>query len=384
MNNSTSDFIKDNRPYWKVVVSFIFSILATVAFIYIGVRFVFWFFPFVVGWFLAYLATPLVNLLERKLKIRKKLSSAIIIIIVLGLLVLLIYFIVSRVAGEVTQFTDNMPGLYDQAEKGFSQIGDKLQGVFHNLPNGIQNGLDSMTQNLDKNIEKIISKASKPTVDAATNFAKKIPGFLIGLIVSIISAYFLIAERDGLIKESKRVAPGAIVRRMTMVMDNLKYAVGGYFKAQFKIMGVVFVILLIGLMILGSKFSIILAICFAFLDFLPFFGTGTALVPWAVYKFMVGEIRFAVGLLIIYGVTQLVRQLIQPKLLSDSMELNPLLTLFLLYAGYLIHGVLGMILAVPVGMIIINLYKAKAFDYILDDLKILVDGILNLRNKESR
>ena len=111
-------------------------------------------------------------------------------------------------------------------------------------------------------------------------------------------------------------------------MDNLKYAVGGYFKAQFKIMAVVFVILLCGFGIMGMHFSILLALGIAFLDFLPFFGTGTALIPWALYELLTGDYRRVVGLLILYAVTQIVRQLIQPKLVGDSIGLNPLLPLY--------------------------------------------------------
>lgn len=164
-----------------------------------------------------------------------------------------------------------------------------------------------------------------------------------------------------------------------MVMDNLKYAVGGYFKAQFKIMAVVFLMLLAGFSLIGVHFSILLALGIAFLDFLPFFGTGTALIPWAIYKFLVGNYRMAIALLILYAVTQVVRQLIQPKLVGDSMGMNPLLTLILLYIGYKLGSVLGMIFAVPVGMIVVNLYQAGAFDYILDDVRILMEGIMSLR-----
>ena len=88
------------------------------------------------------------------------------------------------------------------------------------------------------------------------------------------------------------------------------------------------------------------------------------------------------GLIIIYAVTQLVRQVIQPKLVGDSMGLNPLFTLVLLYIGYKVGSVLGMIFAVPIGVIAVNLYKAGAFDYILDDVKILAEGVLSLRVKE--
>ena len=167
-----------------------------------------------------------------------------------------------------------------------------------------------------------------------------------------------------------------------MVTDNLKYAVGGYFKAQFKIMAVVFAILLVGFGIMGVHFSVLLAIGIAFLDFLPFFGTGTALLPWALYELLTGDYRRVVALAVLYAVTQLVRQLIQPKLVGDSMGLNPLFTLVLLYAGYRAGGILWMILAVPIGLLVVNLYKAGAFDYILDDVRILADGVLSLRRPE--
>lgn len=104
------------------------------------------------------------------------------------------------------------------------------------------------------------------------------------------------------------------------------------------------------------------------------------MIPWGIYKFLMGDYKMAILLIAIYAVTQLVRQLLQPKLVADSVGMNPLVTLLLLYIGYRIGSVLGMILAVPVGMVLINMLQAGAFDYILDDVRILVEGILELRN----
>lgn len=87
----------------------------------------------------------------------------------------------------------------------------------------------------------------------------------------------------------------------------------------------------------------------------------------------------AIILLVFYATTQIVRQLLQPKLVGDSVGMNPLVTLLFLYVGYRLGSVLGMILAVPIGMVVINMFRAGAFDYILDDVKILVEGILTLR-----
>ena len=146
-------------------------------------------------------------------------------------------------------------------------------------------------------------------------------------------------------------------------------------------MAIVFVILIAGFSMMGVRYAVLLGLLIAFLDFLPFFGTGTAMIPWALYKLLIGNYKMAIILIIIYVITQAVHQLLQPKLISDSVGINPLVTLVLLYVGYKISSVLGMILAVPIGMVLINMVQAGAFDYILDDVNILVEGILGLREE---
>ena len=382
MGRNEGTAAKDNRPYWKVIASLAFSLVGTILFIYVGVKALFYFMPFVIGWFLSFIASPLVVFLEKRLKIIKKLGSAIIIIAVLAACIGLIYLAVSRIWGEVSSLIQDFPSMYRDLEKGFRQIGERTSQIFALLPGNVQEGLNTFAANLDETMSGIISSISEPTVAAAGNFAKRIPSILISFIVTIISAYFFIADRENIILWAKKIFPKPIVERMTMVTDNLKYAVGGYFKAQFKIMAVVFAILLVGFGIMGVHFSVLLAIGIAFLDFLPFFGTGTALLPWALYELLTGDYRRVVALAVLYAVTQLVRQLIQPKLVGDSMGLNPLFTLVLLYAGYRAGGILWMILAVPIGLLVVNLYKAGAFDYILDDVRILADGVLSLRRPE--
>lgn len=369
----------DKRPYWKVAASLFFSLLGTILFIVIGVRAIGFFMPFVIGWFIAYLAYPLVGWLESRVKIKKKLGSALIIILVIAIVAGLGYLGIVKLAREIQMALNNAPDLYQDLEAGFREIGERFQGVYRMLPENIQNGWNSLIQNMDERVGGVIAGIGNPAVEATGNVVKRIPGILVSVIVALVSAYFFTAQREEIIQWSKKVAPKAIEARMSMVMYNLKYAVGGYFKAQFKIMAVVGLILLCGFLILGVDYAFLLAILIAFLDFLPFFGTGTALIPWAVYKFFVMDIKIAIALLIIYGITQLVRQIIQPKLVGDSIGLSPLLTLILLYVGYRVGSLLGMILAVPIGMIILNLYKAGAFDYILDDVRILMRGIASLK-----
>ena len=339
--------MEDRGSYWQVAVRLLFSLLATAAFVFIGIRLIGFLMPFVIGWLIAAIAAPLVNWLEKRLRIVKRLGSALIVILVLAAIILALYFGLSRLVHEIGELVRNFPEIYAQLEEGLRQIGNTLSGIFERLPDGVQSGWNTVVEN--------------------------------SFIVAVMSAYFFIVQREEVLGWMKRTAPEAVQKRMSLVMDYLKYAVGGYFKAQFKIMGIVFLILLVGLGFLGTGYFVLVALLISFLDFLPFFGTGTAMIPWAVYEFFMGDYKTTVALVVLYVVTQVVRQLLQPKLVGDSVGLNPLVTLLLLYVGYRMGGVLWMILAVPIGMVLINMCQAGAFDYIFDDVRILVDGILGLR-----
>lgn len=109
MQMNVRERLQDNRPYWKVIVSLAFSLIGTILFIYIGIWALSFFMPFVIGWFLAFVASPLVLWLEKRLKIVKKLSSAIVVILVLVGCVALIYFAGSKLWNEVSSLIRNFP-----------------------------------------------------------------------------------------------------------------------------------------------------------------------------------------------------------------------------------------------------------------------------------
>lgn len=371
--------MENTRPYWKVIVSLTFSILATVLFVVLGVKLLRLFIPFVIGWIIACIANPLVCWLEKHLKIVKKLGSAITIIAVLAAIIGFIYWGGSKIINEVIDFISYLPEMYHDIDSTLKQIGESMQGLLSLLPQSVRANWNAVADNFGSFIGEWISNLSVPTVEVAGNVAKSIPSILISTIVSIMSAYFFISDREEVIVWMKKFTPKPIENRMSMLVSSLKCAVGGYFKAQFQIMIVLMIIMFVGFLILDVNYAIVFALLFAFLDFLPFLGTAITLIPWAIYKFLGGDYKMAIGLLILYGLTQLVRQIIQPKLVGNEVGLKPLTTLALLYLGYKIGGVLAMIFSVPIGMILINMYEAGAFDYILDDVKILIHGIMKLR-----
>lgn len=374
--------MEDNRPYWKVIVSLAFSLLATALVVVAGVWGIRFLLPFVIGWLISCIANPIVCWLEKKARLEKKIGSAIIIVVVLGVVIGLLYLIIALLVKEIGSWIFSLPDLMKEMSHEMDKIGENFSGILNMLPKSIRSSWNSITGSVGSAIGKWVGDLGEPTVTMAGNVAKQVPTIIIGIFVTILSAYFFVADRDTVVTWVKKVTPKAIYKRLSVAMTSFKQAVGGYFLAQFKIMLIICAILLVGLSLLKVEYAIVLSILIGFLDFLPFFGTGTALIPWSIYTVLTGDYMKALFLVIIYVITQVVHHMIQPKLVGDEVGLKPLPTLLFIYIGYRMGGFLWMILAVPLGMILINMYKTGAFDYILDDVKILVKGVLSLREKE--
>lgn len=357
------------KKYVKSMIVFLITLLGIILGILLGIRFLQFFMPFVIGWIIAMIANPLVRMLERRLKVARKHTSMVIIIGVLAVIIVAIYFLGVKIGEETRSFLEQAPEMYSEFREEFQDAGKNLESIISELPQNIQESLEEAQKDIGDITGRAVGKISQFTVDKAGTFARNIPGILISIIFSILSAYFFIADRDRILEFGRNHTPQIIQEKWRMMAESFKMVFGGYFKAQFKIMAVIGVILFIGMLILKVRFAILVAILVAFLDMLPFLGTGTVLIPWAVFKLLSGDIRYAVGLVILYLVTQLVRRIIEPKLVGDSIGMNPLATLIFMYIGYRVGGVLGMILAVPIGAIVLNFYKAGTFDGVTNGFK---------------
>lgn len=367
--------------YGKIILNIIVFVLGILFFVFVFPKLLVFFMPFVIGWLISLVANPFVRFMERKLKIIRKHGSMLLIIITISVLVLLGYLAISKIANEVITLINNSQDIYSNLTSEFSRISTKLSRLYINFPGDIKNSIKDALDSINTYMLDFISSLGAPTMQAAGNFAKNIPATLIYIIVTILSSYFFIAEREKLVIMMRKHISKSFLDKCDLVLGSLKDVVGGYFKAQFKIMFIVAVVLLIGLTILQTGYELLFAILIAFLDFLPFFGTGTVLVPWAFVKLLSGDYRMAIGLFILYGVSQLIRQVIQPKIVGDTIGLDPLLTLLFLFIGYRLGSIGGMILAVPIGMIIINLYKLGIFDPIIQDIKTLLTDFNNYRKR---
>jgi len=367
----------------KVLLNLSIALVILLLVIFLLPKVLVFFMPFLAGYVIALIASPIVRFFEEKMKVRRKAGSAFVIVAVIALVILAVYAVGAKLIQQIIGLTEDLPAMWNSAEADLAQIGRKFNIFINKLPVDVRETINGIGAKMDSFFADIVGQISTPTITAVGSFAKQLPNMIIGLIMCLLSAYFFVADRDYLIWFFKRYTPYSIQKRWNLLRRSLKRAVGGYFKAQFKIEIFVYIMLVAGLSVLGVDYVILIALGIAFLDFLPFFGTGTVMVPWAIVKFLSADYKMTIGLLIIWGAGQLLRQIIQPKIVGDSVGVAPIPTLFLLYIGYKAGGVIGMIVAVPIGIIVQNMNEEGLFDTTKNSLRILIAQINQFRRLDE-
>lgn len=371
------------KRYIKVIMNLTLAAVVLLLCIFVLPRLLIFFLPFLIGWAIAGIANPLVHFFEERLRIKRRTGSAFVIIAVIALVILAGYFILAKLLSMTATIAMALPEMWEQLESEFREIGRNMNDLYESLPAEVRDGIVRIGERTDSYIAGLVGGIGTPTVNAVGNFARNLPNMLINVIMCLLSSYFFVAEKETIGQFWQRYIPRQIREKWRIVISSLTGAVGGYFKAQFKIEIWIFLLMLVGFLLLRIPYAPVIAFLIAVLDFLPFFGAGAVMIPWAVIKALGGDYRMALWLLVIWGVGQLVRQIIQPKIVGDSVGIAPLPTLFLLFIGYQCAGVVGMILSIPIGIIVININRAGIFDNVKLSVRILVAGLDRFRRFDA-
>ncbi len=367
------------KTYIKILINFVFIIVIALFIFLLLPRLLGFFMPFVIGWIVSMIANPLVRFLERKVKILRKHSSAIIIIAVIAIVLGVSALLLTILFKEVKQLMDDLPEIIDTVQQQFNDFTIYIKKLSASLPDSLQKPIDKLLKSVGDYVNGFVdNKDARSKLNIGMYVQNIAEGFLF-VIVTILSSYFFTASRDELVTGLKKRLPESLINYWSLIYDNFKAAVGGYFKAQFKIMLILMVIMFIGFEVLQVGYSFVIALVIALLDFLPVFGTGAILWPWAVIDMITGNYSRAIGLVVIYLICQIVKQILQPKMVGDSIGLHPLATLVFLFVGYQLYGVLGMVIGIPIGMVLVNLYRIGMFDRIIKGFKIIAHDLNEFR-----
>jgi sporulation integral membrane protein YtvI len=188
--------------------------------------------------------------------------------------------------------------------------------------------------------------------DQAPRWAVAVPEFIVNVILTLVSAYFFMADRENIFNAVARTCPKGLAGHFRKMRNSFSKAIRGYLRAQYILMSMVGIISIIGLLIIRSPFALLLGLLLAVLDFLPVVGVGAVLLPWSLISFIMNEPRQGVSLLVIYGIITVTRQVLQPKILGDQNGVHPLVSLMSIYIGFRLFGLLGLIIGPTLAMLL--------------------------------
>lgn len=299
-------------------------------------------FPFFVSWIIALLIRPITVFLHKYTKVSKRVWSVFLVsAIVLGLGSIL-FFLLSKLVHELQDIscyiTSNYEDIIDNVTNGISVLGEKLP-IFkaflseEELLNAVFDSLSKSAVGLSSKIPSFI-----------TYLAKTFPNVLFLSVVLVTSAYYFCADYDKLKAAFLNALPKSVTVRLPVIKETFSNLGKKVIKGYLIIMLLTFATVYFGLTVLKVRYAFATSVIISLVDMLPIIGVGIVLVPWAVFKIVLGEYYVGFGLLILFGVVCIMREILEPKIIGKSIGLHPLLTLFAMYVGLKLFGFFGMII----------------------------------------
>ena len=320
------------------------------------------FLPFVLAFVFALAVDPLVRRLQTTLKLKRNWTALVVLVLLIGVAGGIISWCIYKIVNEFRALYNNIPSIYQNITYEIEILKVRLGGIYDILPTNVQNAFSTLGEQISNGAANLINTKSEPFVTGAGSFAKALPKALISTVVFLLSSYFMISDLERVKAVVKKPFSKSFSSKLSDVTKQIKRYLIAYVRAQATIMVIAFCVLFVGFWILKVDFALIIAMGTAFLDALPFFGSGAVLWPWCIVSFISGNFKMGIGTIVIYVILVIIRQLTEPRIVSKKMGTNPILTLISMYLGYRLFSIGGMILGPLVMMLFISLYKAGIFE----------------------
>jgi len=326
--------------------------------------------PFIIAFLLAKLIEPLVSFLNTRLKIPKKLSTAILVILVVSGLIWLAVALGSRIIEEITYLVSHADDVSVQFTAALGNIRNFISGFLGEK--FVENfGIHIDYAEIGESISEYINSYIGPAIEKVVSIAKRLPNILVFTIALILGTFFISSDSEHIAEALHKLVPQKVREHFSQIKKDMSKAFFGYIRAQLLLMVITFFECTVGFLVIGgsfAKYALLLGLTISIIDMIPVLGTGTVLIPWGIYSLVTGDIRVGVSMLILYGICLLVRQLLEPKIVGKQIGLHPLITLMTMYAGLNLIGFIGMILGPILALVIKNLADSGIFRAIGDYL----------------
>ncbi len=359
--------------------------------------------PFVVAFFLAMLLQRPVNFLSTKTPLKRGISSVIMVLFVLVIVGSILGLIIGRIVIELKGFFDYLLIKMEDAPAFVDQIQAWLSDTFSFLPKSLHESIMTATENFLNRLMGIEAKASADAIQAENSgidfsllssplgavwgTAKQIPMIAVGVLVCVVSCCFMTTDyrtlRDMILSQLSQKRQSAVIRTKQVTFSTL----GKMGKAYSIILFVTFMEMLLGLSFLklihvyDSGYIFAIAFITAVVDIIPVLGTGTILIPWALWSLFTGDVGLGIGLLVVYAIISVIRQVIEPKLVASQLGLPPFVTIMAMYIGSQLFGFVGLFL-LPITIMLLKVLNDEGVIHIFKKKAPVVEEV-NVSAKET-
>ena len=348
--------------YWNKVFRKIMILFITILGIYLSFKLAVFYMPFLVAFIISLLIEPVIRILMKRLKTPRKISAIIVFTIVLSIFIGLISWgiitIISEAANMLNGLNSFVGMLADQSQSLISkfnfnkfQLSDQINKILSNSANNFLSDLSNYLRTL---LNKIVTTLTS------------IPTIGLYIIITILALYFICTDKIYMIDQLEHHFPEKWVKKIGYYTRKIIKSLGCYLKAEIILVLISFVISIVGLYIFkfigfNIQYPLMAALGIGFVDALPIFGSGTIMVPWAIVSATNGDYRLGVAILSLWGLMSIIRQLIEPKIVSKQIGIHPIFTLIAMYTGFKISGLLGLFIG-PIVLIVLKNIFATTID----------------------
>ena len=351
-----------NIPYWTRVVKNILYVILLIIGVYLALKLSIFYIPFLVAFIISLMIEPLIKFIMRKTKLTRRTSSIIIFVIVSVIILGILSWIIITLFSESSSL---LQGLNDYVDKASMQI-QKFIAQFHFDKIKLSDEILMVVQESSGDFLQTLSNWLRNALNGLINIVTKIPEIGICVGITILALYFICVDKIYILDQIEYHLPKVWVKRLTNHLKDLIQTLGGYLKAEVTLILVSFIISLIGLYILSFlrfnvPYPLLMALFIGFVDALPILGSGTVMIPWAIISGLNGDLSLGIAIITLFIIMSIVRQFLEPKLVSKNIGVHPIFTLIAMYTGFKITGVIGLLLG-PIVLIIIKNIFANLID----------------------
>lgn len=314
--------------------------------------------PFLIPLILCLAARPLSQKLSRRFRVKGAYFPAVLALLILLGIGLGLFFLISAVLSQAKEAIKTLGAALEDENSALWRILSRFEGFVESsrlttAPPLEKSLKDALIPAVSSAVQDLTAKAATLLASLAAKTVTWLPTIILSAVTSVISLFYLMCDGGGIKKEFALLFGPSLTEKIRQAKRNALSALSGYLKATLLMTFLTFAELLLGLVILKVEYALLLAFLIALFDALPVFGAGTVLVPWGLFSLAFSDTKCGVGLLLLFGVMYVVRQIAEPKIVGTVMGIHPLFSLAAVYVGFVFFGVSGMILF-PIALFLIK------------------------------